>query len=402
MQLERAAGTMPANQPAAATPATSPIPAVEQARAVPWFMDLHVAGERVEDIIERTPRFRFEGDGPLSTRTIVPETQAARNALEGASAPKVEQALRGLLATFDAQSGVTNLESIGFSVDGASAAVNHVLGGMSWPEASLGVPTIDPAAGSRERRQVKAALVAQAKELDDADAQGSTWGVSYRSINVAPAVTRGIFNSLADPANANKEDVDYQSHVLVHEVAHRLSEPPLEHPDFAAAEPDERQLARWSKMQLLSEGSADLITHLPGFKNDAQQRMGLPVSPEEPFPSGYDMFIDTLTSVLHQAGLDPRAPEHREQIIELLERDEMERVPDALATLIVQKQGIDWSRHHEIATAIGAIGEHGKIPEDEESFAEVRAELEQRTIAAEDLIGRLASESKARRERAAP
>lgn len=96
---------------------------------------------------------------------------------------------------------------------------------------------------------------------------------------------------------------------------------------------------------------------------------------------------------LHVAG------ERVADIIKLLVRDQMERVPDALATLVVQKQGIDWGRHHEIAAAIGAIGEHGKIPGDDESSAEVRAELERRTIAAEDLIGRLASEARMHRER---
>lgn len=164
-------------------------------------------------------------------------------------------------------------------------------------------------------------------------------------------------------------------------------------------EPTPEQAATWSRLQLLSEGSADLITHLPGIKNEAQARMGLPTAPEQPFPSGYDMFVDALTAMLHQAGLEPTAPEHRQEIIELLERSPMEDVPAAMATYIVQRQGIDWKHHYEIERAIERIGEHGVIPEDADSFAVARQELDARTRDAEDLIGQLARDSRVRRER---
>lgn len=368
---------------------------------MPWFMDLHVDGRTVREIVEATPRFRFEGDGKLSTRRIVPETTAAVDLLNGASGAKVERALRGLLATFDAQSGVANLESIGFSTDGASAAINHLLGGMSWPDAEI-TPPIDPAAKSRERRQVKASIEHQARELDEAHADGASWGVSYRSINVSPATTNALFDALAG-ADVPPEVVDEQTHVLVHELAHRLTEPPLGDPAFKASdEPSADQLQAWSRMQLLSEGSADLITHMPGVKNDAQLRMGLPVAPEQPFQSGYAMFVDALTAILHQAGLEPSAPEHRQEVIELLERTDMEQVPDAIATMVVQRQGIEWSRHHEVAEAIARIGEHGLMPgETVESHEAVAAALQERTAQAEDLIGRLAHEARMHRERRA-
>lgn len=111
------------------------------------------------------------------------------------------------------------------------------------------------------------------------------------------------------------------------------------------------------------------------------------------------MFVDALTRVLRQAGLDPRAPEHRDQIVELLERGDMDQVPAAAASLIVQKQGIPWKHHHAITKAISDIGAHGEFPTDDASAERVAAELDARTSAAEDLIGQLARQAGVRRSR---
>lgn len=194
---------MTAAIPVLGTPPAPKTPAIDQARAVPWFMDMHLDGVRVGDIIESTPRFRFEGAGALSQRRIVPETRVAVDLISGEHGPRVERALRGLLATFDAQSGVAELESIGFSTNGASAAINHLVGGLSWPEACMG--ELDPAASSRERRQLKAALEAQAEQIDQQHADGGSWGVSYRSINVSPATTNALLNAIT---GAQVPDVD--------------------------------------------------------------------------------------------------------------------------------------------------------------------------------------------------
>lgn len=378
------------------------VPVIERARSMPWLMDLRVHGERVADIVERTPRFRFEGEGALSQRRIVPETQAARDALAGASGPRVEQALRGLLATFDAQSGVTNLESISFSVDGRSAAVGHALGNLSWPsmdDSGTFVPTPRPDANARDRRRLDAALERMAIDLDEAHEQGANWGVSYRSINVAQATTDTFFDAVR-AADRGEGDLrlDEVTHVLVHELAHRMTEPPLDGAGSDQADPS--NAARWSRLQLLSEGSADLITHLPGLKSEARARMGLASVDEEPFQSGYGMFVDTLSALLAEAGLDTSRPEHREQVIEVLERPEMEDVPEAIASLVVQHRGIEWRRAGDVAKAIEHIGNHGLFPQDEESAADVRLELERRTAEAKTLIDQLAREASVRRERA--
>lgn len=378
------------------------VPAIDQARSMPWFMETRLHGERVADVLERTPRFRFEGDGLLSTRRIVPETQAARDALAGASGPRVEQALRGLLGTFDAQSGVTNLEAIGFSVDGASAAVNHALGNLSWPgisELDAFAPVPRPDANGRERFRVRGALEALATQLDEAHRSGANWGVSYRSINVAQATTDAFFGALqAGDRGASEERLDETTHLLVHELAHRVTEPRIDTAPEGDPNVDPALAAHWSRMQLLSEGSADLITHLPGMKHDARARMGLAAAEEQEFPSGYEQFVATLDTVLRRAGVDSSDRANRALVVELLERPELEDVPASLATLVVQHNGIAWNRHHEVARAIAGIGEHGIMAVDGDSFDAARAALRERTAAFEALVDRMAAEAPARPE----
>lgn len=381
------------------TASVSQLPAVDQARARPWFLDLHVGGQRVADVLERQPRFRFEGDGPLSTRRIVPETRAAREALEGAQGLRVEQALRGWLATFDAQSGVTKLESIGFSVDPAGAAVNDRLGQASWTQAFGDALPERPS--SRERRRIEAGMEAVREQVDWPDAM---WGVSYRSINVSPATTERFFDAIRRGASSKPDDetagkLDEAVHVLVHELAHRMTEPPIDGVSWLDPNPSPAERARMSLLQLLSEGSADLITNMPGVKQDAERRSGIDEVPEQVLPTGYDMFEGALAAMLRQAGLDPARPEHRQQVIEVLERGEMDRVPDVLATLVVQRHGIEWARLHDVTRAIRAIGEHGIVPDGPETREQARAAIEQRTADAVALVERLARDSRVRRER---
>lgn len=285
-----------------------PIPAsvTEHVRTVPWFMKSGVGGENVATVLERQLRFAIRGDGPLSTREIVPETQGARDALAGALGERLKTGLRSVLGTFDAQTGVTELKGIALSDTAAGFALNAALGEMELPGYGAELPQ---RAWSRAQRD---ALGGRLKEVHEMFRHATDAGYSPPYLTVSPDTTATFFYALdkGRKAHANEpgeaDAIDAAAHVLVHELAHRLSPPPLKDPPpTATAKQQQRYERDMSLLQLLSEGSADIATGVPGTKREVARQWGYPDHVEQLFPDGYEPFVGALTTLLRQAGVEP-------------------------------------------------------------------------------------------------
>jgi hypothetical protein len=67
--------------------------------------------------IDRSIRVLLEGDGPASSRKVVPDSKAAVELMASPSGPKFEQAIRAFVSVADAHQGNENLKSITFVPD---------------------------------------------------------------------------------------------------------------------------------------------------------------------------------------------------------------------------------------------------------------------------------------------
>ncbi|MCW2974620.1 MAG: hypothetical protein JWN72_2893 [Thermoleophilia bacterium] len=379
-----AAPTAPLGPTAPQSPAALVGATLDRARALPWLMQLQVGGEPVADIIERTPRFRFDGSGLLSRRTIVPETLAAQDALRGASGAQVERQLRGWLATYDAQSAVVQLEGVAFATDGRSAAVNNLLGGFAMPEAHTNAEVVERPTAA-QRAAVQAELDAQSVEFDpERQAEPRPWGIAYPTISLSPATSEAFFD-LAKGRPVMPNVIDRAAHVMVHELAHRMTPP-----DMSTLDPRGDPEGA-SALQLFSEGAADTIASLPGWKQDAEVRMGWPTAPEAVLSKSYSGFVRTIGALLAQAGLDTADAADRQPIIDLLERGPVADEPTALAAAIATHRGIAATHVPELASAIEHVGRHGIFDTDVNSYMAQQMELTARTRAVVELTDRLAA-----------
>lgn len=366
----------------------------DHARSRPWFGKLAVNGQRFSELLERQPRFRIDGVGKLSQRTITPETAAARTLWNGKQGQAVQQALRGLLATFDSFSDETDIDGIAFSDSKVGMALNGLLGGLSGlsgAELAAGLPEH---ATKAERREAVGAV-----ELL-ADMFGPYSGYSPRYLTVSPQTSQAIVDLAADgvldqpvPPAARYYDgmhAEAAAHVAVHELAHRVSGPDLkvlaELQEANPASPfavKPKAAAELSRLQFLSEGLADLVTGLPGVRSGASKAMGFATNDAVPFYDGYEGFVTSWKRVFSLAGLNADSPADTETIRELADRPELSSVPDALAPLIVQRHGLPWSRVHEVASKINHIGATGiladsleEVAKRDELMAERTADLE--------------------------
>lgn len=329
------------------------------ARQFPWLLDVPIHGERFGDVLEQQPRFAITGSGPLSARTITPETQAARELADGPLGPRLDRALRGWLATNDAFSGATELTGVALSTSPTGTAVNVLLGELLIDGYGAELPPRTPSPG------LPASLARYLETHPTVQHEGFTaYSTPYLVFNhtASSALLDLVDNGTLDKPQRNtgisaKRQGDYVGSLMVHELQHR-STPPM----LGSDDPDSHLLTPrdHSRREFAEEGAADLIANLPGVTGPAMERMGFAYGGSRLFNDGYEPLVLGWRHILAAGGMDPDDPTQSGRIHTLIQS-----APTSDDALLAAADAI--VAHHKLPTgaievvrkAVRAIGESG-------------------------------------------
>jgi hypothetical protein len=336
-------------------------------------MKVPVLGRPFGEVLEEQPRFAITGVGPLSKREITAETRAGQELLSGPLGPKLEKTLRGLLATSDAMSGVTNLTGIALSTSPEGAAVNVALGEMEVDGYQLERPPANPPPG------LPAALAAHLDRsaLDHANGFRG-YSTPYMVFNHRSSAAfldmaaDGKLDAKDPTVNLTKaRQQDFIGSLFVHELLHRTTEPDLPASDARRINPTPETAARESRAQFSEEGTVDLIANLPGVLGPAMKRMGFEHSGRKSFADGYTPLVAAWRHVVTQAGLDPDDARDSSAITRLLQVSPEEGVIDEAARAIIQHHKLSEDAFEPIRSSISRIGSSGILAQDGAREAEL-------------------------------
>lgn len=405
--------------PVAAAPPTRTI--LRDAVERPWVSNTKVGDSTLGAVAGRALQFQLEGSGAPSKRELVPQSQAAAKLLEGPGGAKLEQALRGILATTDAHDGRTNVAGISLARGVRDFAVNSALTYLERGD----VKGWDPTGGAVATKALDEALDGGREVAKLAVAQAPGW------INLGPFASRQLLRLTAADGPSSVQDSRvgaWLSSLAAHEPHHTVTPPrtaDIVHGEYLQ-DPLPKELEARQKadpfvslkpLNWIEEGTADVLSTWAGVLPSTAAKLGIPSLAELPdpaFPEDFDVImaiqsaagrgnrftpeeriavdafnadqfgvaprsdldrmqmagmalgglrnypthVEGLHRLLGLAGLDPASPKDFSAASDLLQGARITHVPGRLADAIIARHELDPGRREQLRTAIRDAGEH--------------------------------------------
>lgn len=368
--------------------------------------------------VDRSIRVLLEGDGPASSRAIVPDSRGAAELMASEHGPKFEQAIRAFVSVADAHQGKENLKSITFVPDEHASKGVSVLNRIdSLARAGLDVDAmLDPTEYrvGRLRKQFhqysraevrqelrKGAAAEGVKMLTQGEAQTIAFAGAWNGdghIVMTPDVSREMLATLGLyriqpgdsatklPPVARDDRARWTWHAAIHESHHSITPmqgrgqewesvmeesvpevltPSTIDPTMRRAGADARLAARPARdtKQEAVDWAAWNRDHLPmPAKSDTDTAEGR-----------YTDGPELVRQLLRLAGVDRRTTEGRATALDLLQGDVAKTVPTRIAGAIATRHGLDAAKTDQIVDLIrkAALGD-GTIGDVERVIAEGR------------------------------
>lgn len=298
--------------------------------ATPWVAATAVDDRTVGDVLRDEVQVAFRGDGPMSSRELVPITPAARELLHGPSRDSAERVLRGMLATLDGQEGAATLRGMSLATDPAAFAT-HLL--LSNTEAGFFPDSVT----SADQAGFERSMLRLAPSVRVAKAQNTGW------LDLGPRTSAQLRGMLGG-GPVHDDEATEVALTLLHELQHSVS-------PHDPNRIEERHV--W-----LEEGIAETLAWWPGQAAALRERMGVPAragSSIDPWSVPADSVASVeyrqrhraVQSLLGLAGISPRRadgtvdPSAHARARQLLQGDVVDRVPRNLARAIVAARRLD-------------------------------------------------------------
>lgn len=306
-------------------------PILERWSSTPWVAATPVDDRTIGGILREDVQIAFEGDGPMSTRELVPLSAGATALLNGPHRDGARRALRGMLATLDGHEGAANLRGISMSSDQASFATNLLMSNVESGFYPDSVTANDPA-------RLEQSMVSLIPSVRAAKAQNTGW------MDLGPRVSDQLRRVMQGPGRATSDEATEVALTLLHELQHSISP---HDPNTI----EDRHV--W-----LEEGIAETLAWWPGRAAALRERMGVPlragesidpwsVPPDSVASTEYRKRHQAVQAMLGVAGIVPRREDGsidetaHARAQQLLQGDAVDRVPRNIARAIVREHGID-------------------------------------------------------------
>jgi hypothetical protein len=311
-----------------------------------------VDDRKIGPILDEEVQIGIRGDGPMSSRELVPLSAGAHELLYGHDRDAAQRVFRGVLGTLDGQEGAATLRGFSMSSDQASFATNLL---MSNVEAGFYPDSV----ASGDAAGLERSMISLIPSVQTAKAQNTGW------MDLGPRVSDKLRAVINRGPEASDDDATEVALTMLHELQHSVS------PHDPNTISDD---AVW-----LEEGIAETLAWWPGEAAKLRERMGVPVRPGttiDPWSVPTDSVASTeyrnrhraVQGLLGLAGVQPRRedgsidPHSHARALELLQGDVVDRVPRSLARAIVDRHGIDPGRVSQIRDLIvAAAGDPVKV-----------------------------------------
>lgn len=323
---------------------TSIRPILQTWTSTPWVAQTPVDDRHIGTILDEEVQIGIRGNGPMSTRELVPLSSGAHKLLYGHDRDAAQRVFRGVLSTLDGQEGAATLRGLSLSSDQASFATNLL---MSNVEAGFFPDSV----ASKDAGQLEHSMRALIPSVQAAKAQNTGW------MDIGPRVSEKLRTVIADGPKASDADSTEVALTMLHELQHSIS------PHDPNTISDD---AVW-----LEEGIAETMAWWPGQAAALRERMGVPVregTTIDPWSVPADSVASTeyrnrhraVQGLLGLAGVSARLedgsvdPKAHARAAALLQGDVVDRVPRNLARAIVTRHKLDPAREPAIREQIVA------------------------------------------------
>lgn len=181
-------------------------------------------------VAESQPRFRLEGRGPLSSRTITPESAGATELLR--IAPRSMDAVRGVLKLVEhvaggpARSSSVDLKGIAFSTSAAGLAANTVQAHVDDDEPYK-------AALAKQTSSARASTLASLATRKQRETAGMLANVTAGWMNIGSTASGAIVGHAAGQTQVPASDLARAIRLLLHESVHVVDTEPANLPEAA-------------------------------------------------------------------------------------------------------------------------------------------------------------------------
>ncbi|MEO6866653.1 MAG: hypothetical protein ABI200_01375 [Gaiellales bacterium] len=311
-------------------------------RSTPWVAQVPVDDRTVKGILNEEVQIGLRGEGPMRERELVPLSAGARELLYGTHRAGAERLFRGVLSTLDGTEGVNNLRGFSLSTDQASFATNLL---MSNVEAGF----IEDAAARGDEAGFEASMKWIIPSAKVAKAQNTGW------LDIGPRVSEKVRAVIEQGPQVRSDDATEVALTMLHELQHSVTPPD---PNTI----DDRHV--W-----LEEGIAETLAWWPGQAAALRERIGAPGPAGEaidPWSVPQDTVASqeyrnrhrTVQQLLGLAGVSPHNADGsingsaHGRATQLLQVDEIERVPRNLARAITRQHSLEPSREPELREQI--------------------------------------------------
>lgn len=323
---------------------------------------------------DRTISVRIEGDGPPSTRTIVPQTRTAEKVLSSKAGPAFERMVRRTMAVGDAATGQENLRSLTLAPDEHAVKAYEFLELVTRAARKFGQQPRFSDEGTPEAE--KRAAQSLARDVAKSSAQDNANTLAWNgdgAILVMPDVSRRLLASIGayklrdgdrilQAPKATREEVmrdDWDT--LLHEAHHSVT--PTKTRDQIIGMWEEAIpsiLGKQDRSIAARQAGADInaIVERPRRGSDAANlgwsgwnRSKLPQpnqAQRERSRTTYRNGPEIVRNVLKMVGIDRRTTEGRNASYALLQGVPAEHVPHSIARALV-------SHHNLPLTSLDAI-----------------------------------------------
>lgn len=345
----------------------------------------------------RTLSVRFEGDGPIADRRVVPDSAAAIELFATKDGATLEKAVRSFASIVDAHEGNENLKSVTLIPDEhASKAVSilhwadhvtragHSIDEMLEPS-KADVDATQQANPDASIERIRDALRRNAaqeavKALADGEARNVSFAAAWNAdghIVIMPDVARDLLASVGlyriQPGDQTQlRPVEHRAgagrwawDTALHETHHSISPMGPRGPEWTSVmeEAVPEVLSPGDIRSAVAKAGGDfslLARPARDTKHEAVDwaawnRSHLPQPPDDQVATAKGRYMDgpgLLRELLRMAGIDRRTTEGKATSLELLQKEAAPRVPRRVADAIVEAQGLDPAQAPKLADLI--------------------------------------------------
>lgn len=343
--------------------------------------DVRIGRGTVASEFDRNVRVRLVGDGPPSTRQILPETSLTKRLMDSPAGASFQSLVRHTAAVADAAQGNDDLKTLTFAPD------EHAVKAAEFMNSIIGYANEHPGrpvrfTNSHDPKVEKAAAQSIVKEASRDVPQQLSFSAAWNgggNILVAPDVSRDLFATIgayrfqkgdrvADAPAAKREAVlrdDWDT--LVHETHHSVSPMQgygnnekvniLEEAISSVFGRNQRwSVARAAKADITGAARRpDEIVDNAKLGWSGWNRAHLPPPPKDLEDTAGGRYVsgpETLRDLLKLAGVDLRTNAGKTTAFELLQSKQASQVPRLLATAIAGQHGMPESSIGALTRAV--------------------------------------------------